>query len=119
MALHHAEPGEIIDLANFQQGIAPDVSTALFRTDEVEVIKRVLHAGQVVPAHEVRGDMTLQCLSGTAKLEAFGKTQSIRPGELTYISACEPYALSADEDTVILMTIVRAHEAQHRQNGTA
>jgi quercetin dioxygenase-like cupin family protein len=115
MALHHAGPGEIINLAHPPQGAAQDVSTAIFRTDDIEVIRRVLQPGKTVPPHEVKGDLTLQCLTGTVKLMAYGKTQAIPPGHLAYVAGCEPYSLGADEETVVLMTIVRTHEsAEHR-----
>lgn len=110
MALHHAMPGEIINLRRPLQDVSEDISTALFKTDDVEVIRRVLHAGQSVPPHEVDGDITLQCLSGKFKLIAHGKIQSMEEGELAYVAACQPYALEAEEDSVILMTIVRTRE---------
>lgn len=110
MALHHAESGEVIDLAHPPQDVPEDLSTALFKTDDVEVIRRVLQPGQSVPTHEVRGDLTLQCLEGTLMLTAHGQTQAIPKGHLAYVAACEPYALSADTETVVLITIVRTRE---------
>lgn len=110
MALHHAEPGEVIDLARPPQDAPLDASRALFKTDDIEVIRRVLQPGQTVPAHEINGDLTLQCLQGTLLLHAYGREQPIPPGYLAYVEACEPYSLSADEDTVVLMTIVRTRE---------
>lgn len=110
MALHHAVSGEIIDLFDPKQNVADDVSTALFRTDDIEVIRRVLQPGQSVPRHEIKGDMTMQCLSGKFKLTAHGKTQFVIPGQLVYVAACEPYAMEGDEESVVLMTIVRTRE---------
>ncbi len=110
MALHHAEAGEVIDLFDPKQNVADDVSTALFRTGDIEVIRRVLQPGQKVPSHEVKGDFTMQCLSGKFKLIAHGKTQSVSAGQLVYIAACEPYAFEGEEETVVLMTIVRVRE---------
>jgi quercetin dioxygenase-like cupin family protein len=110
MALYHATSGEIIDLANPPQDAPEEASTALFRTDDIEVIRRVLQPGQAVPQHEVNGDITLQCLTGSVKLIAHGKTQALPPGHLAYVAACEPYALQADQESVVLMTIVRTRE---------
>ena len=110
MALHHAVSGEVIDLNDPGQNVADDVSTALFKTDDMEVIRRVLQPGQSVPAHEVNGDITMQCLSGKFKLTVHGKTQSVHAGQLVYIAACEPYAFQGEEETVMLMTIVRTRE---------
>lgn len=111
MALHHAAPGEIINLADPKQQAPQDASTALFKTDDIEVIRRVLLPGRTVPPHELKGDITLQCLTGAAKLMAHGKTQLIPAGHLAFVTACEPYSLAADEESIVLMTIVRTHES--------
>lgn len=110
MALHHAISGEVIDLFDPKQNVADDVSTALFRTDDIEVIRRVLQPGQSVPPHEINGDMTLQCLTGKFKLTAHGKTQCVGVGQLVYVAGCESYALEGEDETVVLMTIVRTRE---------
>lgn len=110
MALHHAGPGEVIDLANPPQNAPDDASTALLRTDDIEVIRRVLQPGRPQPEHRVDGDITLQCLEGEAKLTAHGKTQTIPRGHLAWVAACEPYSLDADRESVVLMTIVRTRE---------
>lgn len=115
MALHHAQSGEIIDLAHPRQEVPEDQSIALLKTDDVEVIRRVLHPGQTVPQHEVNGDITLQCLSGAVKLNAHGTTQTLRPGQLVYVAACEPYSLEADQASVVLMTIVRARFSENSE----
>jgi quercetin dioxygenase-like cupin family protein len=111
MAIHHAQPGEIFDLAHPQQEVPERQSTALFRTDDIEVIRRVLRAGEKVPEHSVDGDMTLQCLSGAVKVIAHGDAQSLTPGKLMYIASCAPYRLEGDGgEGVVLMTIVRTRE---------
>jgi quercetin dioxygenase-like cupin family protein len=111
MAIHHARPGEVFDLAHPQQEVPNTQSTALFRTDDIEVIRRVLRAGEKVPEHKVDGDMTLQCLAGAVKVCAHGAEQTITPGKLMYIASCEPYWLEGDGgEGVVLMTIVRVRE---------
>jgi quercetin dioxygenase-like cupin family protein len=114
MALHHAQSGEIIELLHPRQ--APeDLSTALLKTDDIEVIRRVLYAGQTVPRHEVNGDITVQCLLGAVKLNAHDKSQTLMPGELVYIAACEPYSLEANEASAVLMTIVRSRFSENSE----
>lgn len=110
MALHHAVSGEIMNLKNPNQNVSDDVSTALFKTNDIEVIRRILQPRQAIPEHEVNGDITLQCLSGKVRVKAHGKVQIMSEGELMYISACEPYALEGEEDSIMLMTIVRSRE---------
>lgn len=119
MALHHAAPGEIINLANPEQEAPQDASTALFRTDDIEVIRRVLLPGKPVPPHEVRGDITLQCLTGAATLVAHGKSQVIPVGHLAFVAGGEPYSLAADEESIVLMTIVRTRESAEASKQTS
>jgi len=110
MALHHAVSGEIIDLKKPPQDAPPGASTALFKTEDIEVIRRVLQPGKSVPVHEVKGDITLQCLEGSVQLSAHGKTQTMQAGQLAYIAACEPYSMQSDGESLVLMTIVRTRE---------
>ena len=111
MALHHALPGEIIDLAA-PADAPPHQSTALFRTAEVEVIRRVLQRDQDVPAHQVDGPIILHCLAGVVRLTLQGASGALllRSGQMTWLAGGEPYALTAQEDSVLLMTIVRRAE---------
>jgi quercetin dioxygenase-like cupin family protein len=111
MAIHHARPGEVFDLAHPQQEVPENLSTALFRTDDIEVIRRVLRADEKVPEHSVNGDMTLQCLAGAVKVSAHGATQTLAQGQLMYVASSAPYRLEGNGgEGVVLMTIVRMRE---------
>jgi quercetin dioxygenase-like cupin family protein len=107
MALHHVAPGEIIDLSHAPTDAPDDQSSALFRTPELEVIRRVLHRHQSVPSHHVDGPIVFQCLSGRVSISAGGGDINLAAGQLTYLAPAEPYALTGLEDSVLLMTIVR------------
>lgn len=107
MALHHAAPGEIIDLANPASAAADATSSALFKTPEVEVIRRVLHAGQSVPRHRVDGPVILHCLSGKVRVMAVPGTPELGAAQLTYLAPAQAFALEALQDSVLLMTVVR------------
>ncbi len=107
MALHHVAPGEIIDLAHAPADAPDDQSSALFRTPELEVIRRVLHRHQSVPQHHVDGPIVFQCLAGRVCISASGDDLTLSQGQLTYLAPAESYALTGLEDSVLLMTIVR------------
>jgi quercetin dioxygenase-like cupin family protein len=107
MALQHASPGEIVDLSNLSHLAADTPSTALFKTTEVEVIRRVLHQGQTVPQHQVEGPLILHCLTGKVKVSTVDGEPVLAAGQLTYLLAGQPYGLEAQEDSALLMTIVR------------
>ena len=110
MALHHVAPAEVIDLAHAPADAPEDQSSALFRTPELEVIRRVLQRHQSVASHHVDGPIVFQCLSGWVGISAGGHEIALRPGQLTYLAPSESYALTGIEDSVLLMTIVRRHE---------
>lgn len=117
MALHHAAPGEIVDLAHPLPEAAGDPSIALFRTTEVEVIRRVLQRGQTVPPHHVAGPVILHCLAGAVRLHLdegaspatapAADARTMTAGQLAFVPADRPYALQADADSILLMTVVR------------
>ncbi len=108
MALHHALPGEVIDLATAPADAPQNQSTALFRTAEIEVIRRVLQRDQDVPEHRVDGPVVLHCLEGAVRLiRPNAAVLLLQAGQMTWLAGGQPYALGAREDSVLLMTIVR------------
>ena len=109
MALHHAASGEIIDLAPYGETFSDAASAALFKTRELEVIRMVLHAGKEVPEHSVPGEMTIQCLKGKAELRLRDGARSLQAGQLACLEGNEPYAFYADEDSLLLLTILLKH----------
>ena len=112
MALHHALSGEIIDLATTPADAPQNQSTALLRTAEVEVIRRVLQKDQEVAEHQVNGPVSFHCLNGAVRLIRPGASAAVllRPAQMSWLAGGEPYALTAQEDSVLLMTIVRRPE---------
>lgn len=111
MALQRPVSGELIDIRPLRDRLADTPSTALVRTDDFEVMRMVLPAGKSVPQHHVPGELTIQCLEGTVELQAHGKTQALRAGDLVYLECDVPHALYALENAAILVTMLRkGHE---------
>lgn len=105
MAQPHAKPGEIIDVRPLGLRLAGAVSTALFKSDELEVARLVLHTGKELPEHKVPGEITVQCLEGAVAFTAYGKTQLLQAGELIHLEGGEPHSLKAIEDSSLLLCI--------------
>lgn len=112
MSLPHAAAGDVIDVRPLGSRLKDAVSTALFKTDELEVMRLVLLAGKTVPEHQVADDLTIQCVEGEIEVRTRQKTQLLRAGEMLYLTGCEPYSLRAATDTSILMTICLKHEKE-------
>jgi quercetin dioxygenase-like cupin family protein len=109
MALHHAAPGEIIDIRPLGDKLPHAVTAALFKTDQLEVMRMVLQAGKTVPEHSVPGEVTIQCLEGAVEIHTQDAIQLICPGQLIYLAAGEPHGLHAIENASVLRTIVLVH----------
>lgn len=106
MALKHADPGQVIDLSPYGGGLAQAQSIALFKSEDLEVMRLVLMAGKTMPSHHVAGEITIQCIEGCVEISAGDATHVLRPGHLLYLSGRAPHALLALEDTSILVTVV-------------
>ena len=109
MPLHHATSGEVIDLRVLGAEL-DGPSTALVRTDDLEVMRLVLPSGKSVPTHQVSGEITLQCLEGAVEVQAGDDTLVLDAGKLVYLAGNVPYALRAMQDSSLLMTLLRKED---------
>jgi len=106
MSLHHLSSGEIFHLRPLGEGLKDQPSTALFKTESLEVMRLVLRSGKELPEHAVSGEITIHCLEGKMELQAHGKTQVMQAGDLVYLESMQPHALVALEDASALVTIL-------------
>lgn len=106
MALPHANSGQPIDVRPFDSGLSNARTVALFKTDELEVIRLVLPAGKSMPQHKVAGDSTIQCLEGKIEVTDENHTQTLQAGQLVYLSGGVLHSFRGLEDASGLLTIV-------------
>lgn len=106
MALTHARPGEPVDVRPFGAELSSRQSHALFKSDQLEVIRLVLPAGRLVPPHDLGGEITIHCLEGRLEIESGGVPHRLEAGQLLYLAAGGERTLQALEDASALMTIV-------------
>lgn len=105
MAIDHLAPGEVTDVRPLGPRLRDTVSTALFKSPELEVMRLVLRSGQGIPEHSAPGDMTVQCLEGTAQLRMRERTLSLEDGRLARLARGTPYEIHAVKDCSLLVTI--------------
>lgn len=105
MALKHADPGQVIDLSPYGSRLATAQSIALFKSEDLEVMRLVLMAGKTMPSHQVAGEITIQCIEGSVEVSAENATHVLQPGHLLYLSGRSPHALLALEDASVLLTV--------------
>lgn len=105
MAIPHVQPGEVIPLA-LGTSLGASKTTTLVKTATLELIRLVLPAGKEIPSHTAPGEITVQCLEGRIAFTAAGQTQELVAGQLLYLAAGAPHALTGLEDSSVLVTIL-------------
>jgi quercetin dioxygenase-like cupin family protein len=106
MAIKHPAPGEIIDIRATGSELDQMNSSTLIREEHLEVFRFVLPAGKTTPEHTAAGAITIQCIEGAVELDAMGRKQVLRGGNLVYLADAEPHTVTAIEDSALLITIL-------------
>ena len=112
MAIPHAESGQIIDIRPLGERLKSAVTTTLVKTDHLEVIRLVLPAGKEIPPHKAPHEITVQCLEGVVNFTSGERTQMLEAGQLMYLRSEELHALTAVEDSSVLVTILLKKKPQ-------
>lgn len=106
MSIPHAQSGQAIRVAPFAQNLPQQRTVALFKSEQLEVIRLVLLAGKSMPAHKLSGEITIQCIEGRIDLDVAGSSTVLHPGELMFLLGSVPHSVTALEDASALVTIV-------------
>ena len=104
MALPQAQSGQIIDISPLGNGLRSAVSTALFKAEDLEVMRLVLLSGKGIPPHKVAGEVTIQCIEGVVEVSS-DEVQTLEAGKMMYLRGDEVHSLRAIEDASMLVTI--------------
>jgi quercetin dioxygenase-like cupin family protein len=106
MAIPHAHSGQPIDVRPLGSRLHSEKTIALFRSDELEVMRVVLLAGKSLPPHKVPGEITIQCVEGRIDVTVEGQSHVLGAGQLLFLSGHELHGVVALEDSSALVTIV-------------
>ncbi|MFN4360802.1 MAG: hypothetical protein ACK4F4_08780 [Hylemonella sp.] len=74
MAIPHATAGQIIDIQPLGTRLAYEKTVALFKAQDLEVMRLVLTAGKSLPPHKVAGEITIQCIEGVLAITSEGQS---------------------------------------------
>lgn len=85
--------------------LASTRSYALFKSDDLEVIRLVLQAGEEMPPHAVAGEITLQCIEGRIAFTCDAGVRELAAGQIVRTTRDEMHALRAIENSSLLLTI--------------
>jgi quercetin dioxygenase-like cupin family protein len=105
MALHHARPGEVVDLRPAAENPQAAHTVAIVKTEDFEAIRLVVPAGAEIPSHRVSGSLTLQCLEGRVELGLATAPVVLKAHDWVYLDGDAVHAVRAIEDSALLLTI--------------
>jgi quercetin dioxygenase-like cupin family protein len=105
MAIEHGKPGEPLSVRPLSSGLLTTRSSALFKSQDLEVMRLVLQAGKSLPTHSVPGEITVQCLEGSLELVLETGTVLLAAGELVFLGRAAPHGVRAISDCSALVTI--------------
>ena len=105
MAIPHAQSGQVIDVRPLGLSLTGERTVALFKTDDLEVMRLVLTAGKSLPPHKVAGEMTIQCIDGKIDVTLDGQSRILEAGQLIYLARDVIHGVVAIEDASVLVTI--------------
>lgn len=106
MSIPHALSGQPVPVAAFGAELAEQRTVALFKSDQLEVIRLVLPTGKSMPMHKVAGEITIQCIEGTLDVGVNGDTTLMQAGHLMFLLGEVPHSVTAREHASALVTIV-------------
>ncbi len=90
MALHHAKPGEPVDLRPLGPNLKHAKTAAIVKSDRFEAIHLIVRAGTEIPSHEVSGNITMRCLEGRVTLGLAQSSIELNAGEWVYLDGGDP-----------------------------
>jgi quercetin dioxygenase-like cupin family protein len=106
MSIPHAQSGQAISVAPFADVLTQQRTVALFKSEQLEVMRLVLLAGKSMPPHKIAGELTIQCLEGRLDVQVHGESTLLQPGELMFLLGAVPHSVTALEDASALVTLV-------------
>ena len=106
MAIAHVLSGQAADVSPLGAALSGARTVALFKTDELEVIRLVLPAGKSLAPHKVAGAITLQSIEGRMDVTCDDGSHLLSAGQLLYLPGGVQHGVVGVEDASALMTIV-------------
>ena len=105
MSQPHAAASQVVQIVPLGSQLPAAVTSAIFKADQLEVVRLVLLAGKTLSEHTAPGEITLYCLEGLVWFQSTGAPQPMRPGDFVHLAAGAPHSLRAEEDASLLLTM--------------
>ncbi len=101
---------ERLHVRPLEAALATSITQTLVKTDDLEVIRIVLLAGNELPPHQVPGEITVQCLEGRVEIRVGEVVRELTAGNMLYVTGDCEHALRASENSSLLVTILLKHK---------
>jgi quercetin dioxygenase-like cupin family protein len=101
-----AEPQNIIDLVNYQEGSV--VSRTLIKKKTGTVTLFAFDQDQALSEHTAPFDAMVYILDGKAEIIISGNSNILEKGNMIIMPANEPHALKAREQFKMMLTMIRS-----------
>ena len=105
MAQPHTPSSQVVHIGPLGAQLAQATTTAIIKSQQLEVVRVVLPAGKALREHRTPGEITLHCLEGAVQLSTGGTEQPLRAGDFVHLPGGAPHALVALQDASLLLTI--------------
>ena len=105
MGIPKARSGQAIGVRPLGPALTDERTVALFKTDDLEVMRLVLTAGKFFPSHKVAGEITIQCIEGKVDVALDGERTRLEAGQLVYLARSVVHGIVAIEDASVLVTV--------------
>jgi len=105
MAIPHITSGQSVDVHPLGERLAGAKTAALFKAQDLEVMRLVLQAGKSLPPHQVAGEITIQCIDGVLEVSVDGRSQVLHAGQLLFLAGGALHGVTALQDASALVTI--------------
>ncbi len=105
MAIAHAQPGQPVTVTPLGARLADEKTVALFKSEDLEVMRLALPAGRSLPPHKVPGEITIQCLEGALQVGLPAGHQVLNAGQLLFLTGGMTHDVTALQDCSALVTI--------------
>lgn len=108
MAQTHAASGDVVDIRPVGATLVDQVTTAILKSAQLELVRLVLPSGKAMREHRVAGEITVQCVEGLIEFTTSTGIRRLGPGQLIHLQGGDAHSLLALADSTALLTICLA-----------
>ncbi|HBL42955.1 cupin domain-containing protein [Gimesia sp.] len=116
MSPSHAKPGEVLTVAPLGADLESTKTKILVKTDDLEIVRMIIKAGNSLPSHSAQGVLTVQCLEGHVRFKCMGNDHDLKAGQMIYLPHAETHSVECVESAALLLTIVPSQSKKPPMN---